>query len=351
MGFIFGICLCLILTTLVGENPIQVLQVLVKSSFGSIDDLALTLFYSTSLMFTGLSVCIAYQAGLFNIGAEGQLVIGTLVTTGAGLYFSQFFDAVNSSLFVAFLISVFCLILGIVAAAAWGFLPGYLKAKRGSHEVITTMMLNFIAAGIATEFVIKNQNPNSQNPESAVINQIFSWKNLDPLHNLAPDTNLNISFIIALVSCFLLGFLLKKTTWGFKLRLTGANPNTARWSGIRVSKYQIQSLAIAGAFAGLVAANEIFGSQMKYRLGFSPDYGFIGIAVALLARSRAEFIPISAFLFAVLQKGATDLDIETDFITRDFSRVMQAIIILSVVSFSVFNFKSIFSIRRKNKGS
>lgn len=338
LGLLFGLLICLTLTWLAGENPLHVANVIFKSCFGSKDDLAMTLFYATSLIFTGLSVSVAFHAGLFNIGAEGQLTIGTMVTTGSALFFASYFA--TDSLFLGFLLSAVSLLIGLAAAGFWGFIPGYFKVKRDSHEVILTMMMNFIAAGFAATFVTKNQNPLSQNPESAEVPAVMGWAKWDPLHQMAPETPLNISLLIAVSAAILLGFLLYKSRWGFELRVTGQNEEAANLNGISAGQVKIKAMILAGVLAGAVAANEIFGSQMKYRLGFSPDYGFIGIAVALLARNHPWGILLSGFLFAALQKGAGDLDLETEFITRDFARIMQAILILSVSSFSLWKGKS-----------
>ncbi|MFN7728305.1 MAG: ABC transporter permease [Bdellovibrio sp.] len=337
LGFVVGMAICLSLTWFAGESPVHVARVLFKSAFGSWDDLALTLFFTTSLIFTGLSVSIAFHAGLFNIGAEGQLTIATVVTTGMGLFFTFWYPPMH--VMVALLYSVVSVLGGLLAGALWGFIPGYFKVKRDAHEVILTMMMNFVAAGLAASFVTSNQNPNSQNPESAPVSPLMSWLPWDPLHKLAPDTPLNSSFLVAVAAALILGVLLFRSRWGFQLRATGQNEEAALMNSIPAPKVKILAMTLAGAFAGGVALNEIFGAHLKYRLGFSPEYGFIGIAVALLARNHPWAILPSAFLFGALQKGAGDLDLETNAITRDFAKVMQAILILSVSSFSLWKGK------------
>lgn len=334
VGLLFGLIFCFLLAGLAGENPLFVAEVLFKSAFGSTDDLALTLFYTTSLIFTGLSVAIAFHSGLFNIGAEGQLTIGTMAATGAGLWLSTHYTP-TSALF-GFTQTLVAILAAILAGAAWGFIPGYFKVKRNAHEVILTMMMNFIAAGIAASFVVNNQNPSSQNPESAPLHALHSWMSWDPLHRLAPETPFNISFALAVLLAFGLWHLLYKTRWGFEVRATGDLETAAAMNGIPTAQIRISTMALAGALAALVAINEIFGSNLKYRLGFSPDYGFIGVAVALLARNNPLGILLSAFLFGALQKGAGDLDLETNFITRDFAKILQAILILSVSAFAVW---------------
>ena len=341
LGFIFGLSVALLLTTFAGESPWHILAILANSAFGSAYDLGIVLFYTTSLIFTGLSVAIAFHAGLFNIGAEGQLTISALTMAATGIIFKDL------AFPLAPLLAVF---LGLVASSLWGFIAGYLKAKRGSHEVIITMMMNFIAAGISSYFVVGAlKNPDSQNPETAPIGAGFLLKDYDFVHRLSPDSPVNISFLFALVFALAMAFFLKKTVWGYELKVVGQSEEAASVAGINPKKYKMLSLTLAGAIAGLVGINEVLGSAGKFKLGFSPDYGFIGIAVALLARNNPIGIILAAFLFGALQKGASDLDLETAVITRDFAKILQAIIILSVVAFYFVDLKS--WIKKWNKRS
>jgi simple sugar transport system permease protein len=333
LGFIFGLIFALLLTSLVGESPWHVFSVLFHSSFGSLYDLGLTLFYCTSLIFTGLAVCIPFHAGLFNIGAEGQLTIGAFTMAAIGI-------ALPAIPFPwAYLLALGG---GALAAGLWGFIPGWLKARRGSHEVIVTMMFNFIAAGLTSYFVVGVfKNTESQNPETAMVGAGYQLKSWDFLRSLSPDSPLNISLLFALVLAVLVWIFLYKTIWGFELRAVGQNEEAASLAGVRIRKYKVLSMFLGGAIAGLVGLNEILGSAGKFRLGFSADYGFVGIAVALLARNNPLGIILSAFLFGALQKGASDLDLETAHVTRDFAKILQAIIILSVAGFYFLNFSKL----------
>ena len=317
-GLITGLILSLILAAFAGENPIHILTILGKSAFGSPYDLGLTLFYTTSLIFTGLSVCIAFHAGLFNIGAEGQLNIGAFTMAATGILF-PFLPPIIAP--------IVAILFGVAAAAAWGWIPGYLKAKRGSHEVIITMMMNFIASGIVSFFIVgKLKNPNSQNPETAEMASQFILKSVNS------ESPFNFSFYLAIILAVVIWIFLYRTIWGFELRATGQNEEASQVSGINTQLYKILSLTLAGAFAGLVGLNEVIAFSGKFRLGFSADFGFIGIAVALLARNNPLGILLTAFLFGALQKGSTDLDFETQKITKDFTKIIQAIIILSVAA-------------------
>jgi simple sugar transport system permease protein len=324
IGMCVGLLIAMLLTAFAGENPWHIFMILMKSAFGSTYDLGMTLSYTTPLIFTGLSVAIAFHAGLFNVGAEGQLTIAAVTAAAVGVLIPQ----------VPFpLAPFFALFVGIAAGALWGLIPGWLKAARGSHEVIVTIMMNFIAAGLASWFALKIiPNPNSQNPETALVAPNYMFKQYDLLVRWFPDTPVNASLVVAIVLAFIIWIFLWKTTWGFDLRAVGENPEAARRAGIPAKKVQILAMILAGGIAGFVALSEVLGSAGQYRIGFSPDYGFIGIAVALLAGNNPLGIIAAAFLMGALHKGASDLDLETNTITRDFSRIIQALIILGVAA-------------------
>lgn len=322
LGLVTGLSLGLFLAYLAGENPLHVLSVIGKSAFGSRNDLGLTLFYATPLIFTGLSVAVAFHAGLFNIGAEGQLNLAALVTAvtagalpGLPMPFAP----------------VFAITAGCLAGAIWGWIPGWLRARRGSHEVINTIMLNFISATLVSWAVTNYlQNPEVQNPETRPVPPAFFLRSWDPLPALFGDSPVSLAFPVALLVAFLVWIFLWRTPWGFELRACGSNEHAAETAGISVARTRQWAFALAGALAGMVALGEVLGSSGRFRLGFSPDYGFIGIAVALLARNHPIGIIFSALLFGALHKGASDLDIETENVTRDLSLVIQALVILCV---------------------
>jgi simple sugar transport system permease protein len=195
------------------------------------------------------------------------------------------------------------------------------------------MMMNFIAAAIASYVTLELiKNPESQNPESRPISADFMFRNYDFVQSFFKDSPANFSLLIAIVMALVCYFFLFHTVWGYEIRSSGKNEKASEIAGIPSRKMKILAMTLAGALAGGVALNEVLGSTGRYKMGFSPDYGFVGIAVALLARNNPLGVLASAFLFGVLQKGATDLDIETEFITRDFARIIQAILIFSVAS-------------------
>jgi ABC-type uncharacterized transport system permease subunit len=321
-GLALGIALGLVIAAIIGENPLDVMRIIFKSAFGSRYDFGVTLYYTTALIFTGLSVSVAFHAGLFNIGAEGQLAVGTL----AASIFAITFPELPPLLAVpaVFLVAIF-------AGGFWGFVPGYLKAKRGSHEVINTIMMNFLAAALCSWAITTHfQNPERQSPETSVVSAQYFFRAWDPLPVFFQDAPVSTAFFVAVLAAVGLWAFLFHTPLGFRIRATGENEDAARVAGISVAGCKKWAMFLAGSFAGLVALNEVFGGYGKMRLGFSPDFGFIGIAVALLARSHPLGVLGTAFLFGALHKGAADLDIETDLITKDLSFVIQSLVILTV---------------------
>ncbi len=321
-----GIGIGLLITKFAGEDPWHVLMIMIHSAFGSRYDIGMTLFYATPLIFTGLSVAIAFHSGLFNIGGEGQLALGAFAAAASGIFFKDLPPP------FAPLLAGFAALLG---GSAWGVIPGWLRARRGSHEVINTIMLNFIAAGVcswATLYWLPNLQ--SQNPETADIGPGFilaHWKFFDG----AP---VGFSLILALFVAWLVWFFLWKTVLGYETRAVGMSESAAKAAGIDVGKVRILAMAMAGGLAGLVGVAEVLGNAGRFKLGFSPGYGFMGIAVALLGRSRPLGVVGSALLFGALHKGTSDLDMETENITRDLSLILQAFVILSVSAEGLWTF-------------
>jgi ABC-type uncharacterized transport system permease subunit len=320
LAVVVGLSLGLAFTAFAGENPLNVGRILFLSAFGSQYDVGMTLAAATPLVFTGLSVSLAFQAGLFNIGAEGQLAVGALAATLFALAFPSLpwpFAPLGAA----------C--AGFVGGAFWGFVPGWLLAKRGSHEVISTIMMNFIAAGIASYVVLYHvANPETSNPETRYVAESYR---LSPL-SAFPDTPASVAVFLALAAIPLVWVFLSKTPTGFDLRTLGASEAAALQSGARPARAKILALTLAGGLAGLVAVPEILGSAHRFRLGFSPDYGFMGIAVALLGRGHPLAVLPSALLFGALQKGTADLDFQTERVSRDIAAIIQAFVIAAVAA-------------------
>lgn len=308
----------LLVTTFAGESPWHVLRVLGMSAFGSTYNIGMTLFYATPLIFTGLAVALPFHAGLFNIGAEGQLTMGALAAAAVGIWAPSLPWPVAPAL---------AGLAAFAAGGAWGFVPGWLRARRGSHEVINTIMLNFIAAGVSsyvTLYVLKN--PDSQNPETAAVGSGYLLSHFGVFESAPVST----AIFVALAALGVVWLFLDRTVGGYELRAVGQNEGAAHAAGIDSARVRMRAMALAGGIAGLVGVAEVLGNAGRFRVGFSPDFGFVGIAVALLGRNRPLGVLASALLFGALHKGAADLDLETEHVTREVSLVLQALIILSV---------------------
>ena len=325
MRVFLGVCFALIATSLLlfvlGENPAVLFEALYKvllEPFG----LGYTLFYATPLIFTGLSVAIAYHCGLFNIGAEGQLYFGSL-----GIMCLYYFWPTCPFPFVASILVAFCF------GGIWGGIAGFFKAVKGSHEVIVTILLNFIGVAFVDYFILYPfKNPNSQNPETFPISPSFSIAHLSNFIPAFQTTPVNVCLIFAIVLAILVHLFLFRTSFGFELRVVGRSERCAAFSGISYVRNVFLSLFISGGLAGLVGVNEILGNQHKLVQGFSPGYGFTGIAVALLSRSHPIAILASAFLFGAIHNMSRELEFISEKVSKELSMVIQAIMIAFIVA-------------------
>ena len=318
-----------IVVLLIGDDPILTYRLLIGSALSWPDGIGYTLFYATPLIFTGLSVAVAFRCGLLNIGAEGQLYIAAFATAWVGITFA------NLSPWL--LVPLACL-TAMTAGAVWGGIPGVLKAKFGAHEVINTIMLNFIAVALASYFTqyhykaagdpIMQTVPIGENAHIARIGDFFPA--------IPARIPLNVSFFLALLACALVYVFLWKTKWGYEIRATGANPSAAEYGGISTAKQIIVAMSVSGALAGMVAISDVLGYRYRYYDGFSVGYGFTGIAVALLGRNHPVGVLLSALLFGALIRGGLFVDIFTDKVSKDLVLVLQAVVILFVAAEALF---------------
>ncbi|WP_377703472.1 ABC transporter permease [Pseudoduganella sp. UC29_71] len=306
---------------LLGEDPVDSMRILINSAIVNPEGLSYTLFYASTFIFTGLSVSIAMQAGLFNIGSEGQMYIGGLGLTLAMLTF----DAT-----LPWWLLIPCGILGAALfGALWGFLPGYLQARRGSHIVVTTIMFNFIAASLMNFFIVKYLiPPGEQNTASRVFSAAAEMPRLNTWFPVLGDTPLNVSFLLAIFALAIYGVVVTRSAWGYKLRATGLNKHAAHYAGIRISKMIIVVMLISGALAGLGSVNSIMGSTHYLSLNFVGGAGFVGIAIALMGRQHPVGIFLSAVLFGALIQGGFDLSLEKPNIPTETFIFIQGLIIL-----------------------
>lgn len=328
LATVFALMVASLILIVVGERPTLLAEALSHSLFTSFG-LGYTLFYTTPLIFTGLAVAIPYRAGLFNIGAEGQLTWGAIAVVVGTRFFS-------------FLPPPLGILAGILSAmlmgAAWGGLAGWWKAKRGAHEVIVTILLNFIAAGIVDYLLLYPfADPDVQAPQSLPIPAKFALPVLSDLFakmglTWFATTPVNFSLFLAVTLAILCHTLMKHTPLGFEMRVVGRNPRAAAFAGISVPKLTALAMAIGGAMAGLVGVNEVMGSRHAMVEGFSPGYGFTGIAVALLARAHPIGILGTALLFGTLHNSARELEFLSDHVSKELSMMLQAVLVAVAAS-------------------
>jgi simple sugar transport system permease protein len=318
-----------IIVALIGDDPIYTYRLLIGSALSWPDGIGYTLFYATPLIFTGLAVAVAFRCGLLNIGAEGQLTIAAFATAWVGIEFAHLPAWV--------LVPLGC-IVAVASGAVWGAIPGVLKARFGSHEVINTIMMNFIAAGLAsalTQSYFKERgDPILETLPIAAHAHIPRMGRLVP--GLPVRLPLNSAFIIALIVCALVYVFLWRTKWGYEIRATGANPRAAEYGGISTKTQIVIAMAVSGGLAGLVAVNEVLGYRYRYYQSFSANYGFTGIAVALLGRNHPVGVLLAALFFGALTRGGLFVDIFTERVSKDLVLVLQALIILFVAAEVLF---------------
>ena len=341
-AFVVGGIIILIL----GDNPLTAYGWLLSSSFGSVKDIGWTLHYATPLIFTGLAVAVAFRCGLLNIGAEGQLYVAAFATAWVGMKFGGVATkVVGEGTAIADLPAIvlipLCVLTAVVVGGIWGAIPGILRAKFGSHEVINTIMLNFIGIALVSYFTqYYYKIPGDPILQTANIGDAAQIPQLNQFLTFIPkDVPLNLSFILAILMCVLIYVFLWKTKWGYELRAVGQNASAAEYGGINPKKQIILAMTLSGALAGMVAIGEVMGTRHNYYDGFSAEWGFLGIAVALLGRNHPLGVFIAAIFFGVLLRGEIFVDAFTAKVSKDLGWVLQAIIILFVACFQKFTKK------------
>jgi simple sugar transport system permease protein len=335
-----------IIILILKDNPLQAYGLLLSSSFGSIKDIGWMLSYATPLIFTGLAVAVAFRCGLLNIGAEGQLYVAAFATAWVGIKFGgtvvNIFGKEENWSYTSlpsFLLIPLCILTAVAAGALWGAIPGILKAKFGSHEVINTIMLNFIAIALVSYFTqYYYKIPGDAILQTAPIGEAAHIPRLNEFLPFLPaDVPLNVAFLLAVLMCVAVYIFLWKTKWGYELRAVGENPSAAEYGGISPKKQIIIAMTISGGLAGMVAVGEVLGVRHNYYDSFSGEWGFLGIAVALLGRNHPLGVFIAALFFGMLLRGEIFVDAFTAKVSKDVGWVLQSIIILFVACFQIYS--------------
>ena len=320
-------------------NPFLAYYGLIQGSFGSAKALSETAVWATPYIFAGLAVALAFKGGLFNIGAEGQLALGAVFSALIG-YALPGWLGVDIPAIIHLPLAI---MTGMVAGALWAAIVGFLKAYTGGHEVINTIMMNYIALNTISFLLngpMKDQSPSNVSARTPLIADSARM----PV--IFEGFRIHWGFVLALFTAFLIWWILNKTTLGFEIRTVGANPDAAKYAGINVKRTIIITMALSGMLAGMAGALEVTGLNFRHELGFSIGYGFDAIAIALLGKSHPLGVVLAAILFAAMRNGATRMQFLTQ-LPVDLISVLQALILLFVAADAIIRY--IYRIKAKGE--
>jgi general nucleoside transport system permease protein len=316
MAVLLAVLIGAIILIVSGANPLEAYAALLRGSFGTPTALGRTLEKATPLIFSGLAVAFAFKAGMFNIGAQGQLLFGAITAAFLGFTIHGL---------PAFIHIPLALIGGAVAGGLFGIIPGALKAYRGVHEVITTIMLNYIAINI-TDYLAdgpwKDTSPGNVVARTPVIDPAAAIGRLGPVP---------IGFIIAIVMALIVWWLLQKTTVGFEIRMVGLNPDASRYAGIKVARTLILTMVISAILAGIGGAVETQGVVGRFQPGFNTGLGFDGITVAMLGKTHPFGTIPAAILVGAMKAGSSEMQFASG-VAKEITDVIQALILFFVAA-------------------
>lgn len=299
-----------------GESPIEAYGALLKGALGSPKSIANTISKSIPLAFTGLAVALGSRCGMLNIGAEGQLHAGAMAAV---------LTALSLSSFPAPIVLIVSIIAGIFAGMIVGGIPGFFKARLNTNEVIVAIMLNYICT-LFTSWLVNGPVKSDGSTAQTEVLPEGAW-----LGRLIPQTQLTTALFILIAVAVLMYIFLWKTSVGYQLRAVGANPSAAGTAGIRVKTYMIMAMVLSGGLAALAGITEVFGKYHRFIEGFSPSFGFTGIAVAILGRNHPAGVLLTALLFGIMDMGALRMSRVTD-VSTNMVTVVQSLVILLVAA-------------------
>lgn len=305
-----------ILLAVSGANPLAAYVALIRGSFGSWTAFGRTLEKATPLILSGLAVAFGFKAGLFNIGAQGQLLFGAIVSAAIGFGIDGLPAVIHVPL---------ALLGGALAGAIFGAIPGILKTSTGAHEVITTIMLNYVAINL-TDFL--SDGPWKDTVAGNVIARTPPIAESAKIGSLGP---IPIGFLIAVLISLITLWLLERTTLGFEVRTVGQNPHAARYSGIRVARMIVLTMVISGFLAGIGGAIETQGVIGRYQPGFNIGLGFDGITIALLGKTHPIGVIFASILVGAMNAGASQMQFSAG-VANEITDIIQALILFFVAA-------------------
>ena len=304
---------------LVDKNPFEIFSIMFSDVLGSRYGLGQTLFKATPLIITGIGVAICFHASLFNIGAEGQLNIGSFVIA---------FVALKLSGLSAFIVIPVSLISGFVISGLLGYFTALIKIKKGVSEVITTIMMNFIVLALIN-YLLTNFLAVKATVRTGKIDEAYMVPGFAQFSDYFKGSSVNVTFIFAIVIAIFAYYIIYKTRWGYQLRSVGYNEEASKYIGLKNNKIILIAFFVGAGMNALVGLNFVMGYKGYYELGFSNNIGFTAIAVALLARNNPIGIIFSAILFGILDYGGLSVN---SMIPKEIMLVVQAVVILSIIS-------------------
>jgi simple sugar transport system permease protein len=317
-----------------GANVWAAYKGLFEGSLGSPRGIAETLVLATPYTLAGLAVALGFRCGLFNIGAEGQFYAGALFAVWVGYSIKGLPFYIHLPLAV---------LAGALGGAFWGAVPGFLKARLGTHEVINTIMMNYIAV-MTVDFLVNRKGPlwdsTSTVPRTPYIQPTAEL----PL--LFSQYRLHTGIFVAIAAVFVVYWFLWKTTLGFEIRAVGVNPTAAKYAGMSVTRNFVLAMTLSGALAGLAGAGEVLGLNHTLPAAFVSGYGFDSIAIALLAKSHPLSVPFAAVLWAILRNGAGLMQVRAG-ISVDLINIVQALVIAFVAADQIIRW--LYRIRRREE--
>lgn len=316
VAVVLGLLIGAILLLASGASPIEAYSALLEGAFGSPVAIQRTLEKATPLIFSGLAVAFAFKAGLFNIGAQGQLLVGAVVAAYVGFSIEGLPAIIHAPL---------ALLIGGLAGAFYGFIPGALKVYTGAHEVIVTIMLNYVAINL-TDYLAdgpwKDPSPT---------NIVARTPKIFPSAELPVVGNVPSGFILALIAAVIVWWVIYRTTLGYEIRTVGLNSSAAQYAGIRVARTIILAMMISGFLAGLGGAVETLGINERFQPGFNTGLGFDGITVALLGKTNPFGVIPAALLLGAMRAGSSQMQFSAD-VAAEITDVITAFILFFVAA-------------------